>query len=40
MHPPQGVVIMSIVKGELQRQNKLISSKRTFKILQNDTKIT
>ena len=27
------------VKGELQRQNKLISSERPFKILQNDTKI-
>ena len=28
-----------IVKGELQRQNKLISSERPFKILQNETKI-
>ena len=27
------------VNGELQRQNKLISSKRLFKILQNETKI-
>ena len=27
------------IKGELQRQNKLISSKRLFKILQNETKI-
>ena len=27
------------VKGELQRQNKLISSERPFKILQNETKI-
>ena len=26
-------------KGELQRQNKLISSERPFKILQNNTKI-
>ena len=26
-------------KGELQRQNKLISSKRPFKLLQNETKI-
>ena len=29
----------SILKGELQRQNKLISSERPFKILQNETKI-
>ena len=29
----------SDVKGELQRQNKLISSERPFKILQNETKI-
>ena len=27
------------VKGELQRQNKLISSERPFKMLQNETKI-
>ena len=27
------------VKGELQRQNKLISSERPFKILQIETKI-
>ena len=27
------------VKGELQRQNKLISFERQFKILQNETKI-
>ena len=27
------------VKGELQRQNKLILSERPFKILQNETKI-
>ena len=26
------------LKGELQRQNKLISSERPFKILQNETK--
>ena len=26
-------------KGELQRQNKLISSERPFQILQNETKI-
>ena len=29
----------SVVKEELQRQNKLISSERPFKILQNETKI-
>ena len=29
----------TIFKGELQRQNKLISSERPFKILQNETKI-
>ena len=28
-----------MLKGELQRQNKLISSERPFKILQNETKI-
>ena len=28
-----------LLKGELQRQNKLISSERPFKILQNETKI-
>ena len=27
------------IKGELQCQNKLISSKRPFRILQNETKI-
>ena len=27
------------IKGELQRQNGLISSERPFKILQNETKI-
>ena len=27
------------VKGELQRRNKLISSERLFKILQNETKM-
>ena len=27
------------LKGELQRQNKLISSERPFKVLQNETKI-
>ena len=27
------------IKGELQRQNKLISFERPFKILQNETKI-
>ena len=27
------------LKEELQRQNKLISSERSFKILQNETKI-
>ena len=30
---------VTILKGELQRQNKLISSERPFKILQNETKI-
>ena len=29
----------TVIKGELQRQNKLISSERPFKILQNETKI-
>ena len=29
----------NILKGELQRQDKLISSERQFKILQNETKI-
>ena len=28
-----------VLKGELQRQNKLISSERSFKLLQNETKI-
>ena len=28
-----------LFKGELRRQNKLISSERPFKILQNETKI-
>ena len=28
-----------VFKGELQRQNKLISPERPFKILQNETKI-
>ena len=31
--------ITVIVKGELQRQNKLISSERPFKILENESKI-
>ena len=30
---------MPAINGELQRQNKLISSKSPFKILQNETKI-
>ena len=30
---------MQSIKGELQRQNKLISSERPFKMLQNETKI-
>ena len=30
---------MQNLKAELQRQNKLISSERPFKILQNETKI-
>ena len=29
----------NLIKGELQRQNKLISSERPFEILQNETKI-
>ena len=33
------VKVVSFLKGELQRQNKLISSERPFKILQNETKI-
>ena len=33
------VVLKVSVKGELQRQNKLILSKRPFKILQSETKI-
>ena len=32
-------LICFAVKGELQRQNKLISSESPFKILQNETKI-
>ena len=28
-----------VIKGELKRQNKLISFERPFKILQNETKI-
>ena len=35
----QGKLIRNFFKGELQRQNKLISSERPFKILQNETKI-
>ena len=31
-------LIETTFKGELQRQNKLISSERPFKILQNETK--
>ena len=30
---------VSIFKGELQRQNKLLSAKRPFGVLQNETKI-
>ena len=30
---------ISKIKGERQRQNKLVSSERSFKILQNETKI-
>ena len=37
MNDNQGAV--ALVKGELQRQNKLISSERPFKILKNETKI-
>ena len=33
------ITVVSMLKGELQRQNKLISSARPFKILQNETKI-
>ena len=32
-------MIRGSFKGELQRQNKLISFERKFKILQNETKI-
>ena len=35
----QTVAIIEILKGELQRQNKLISSQRPFKILQNETTV-
>ena len=31
--------ILIEIKGELQHQNKLISSKRPFNIVQNETKI-
>ena len=31
--------LMTVLKGELQRQSKLISFERPFKILQNETKI-
>ena len=34
-----GIFIEILLKGELQCQNKLISSRRPFKILQNETKI-
>ena len=33
------ILFLGSIKGELQRQNKLISSERPFKILQNETKI-
>ena len=33
------IEIYELLKGELQRLNKLISSARPFKILQNETKI-
>ena len=33
------IIDLLSIKGELQRQNKLISSERPFKILQNDIKI-
>ena len=33
------VLTSAKLKGELQRQNKLISSERPFKLLQNETKI-
>ena len=33
------IFMLHSIKGELQRQNKLISSERLFKILQNETKI-
>ena len=29
--------LMTVLKGELQRQNKLTSFERSFKILQNET---
>ena len=34
-----GYLLYNKFKGELQRQNKLISSERLFKILQNESKI-
>ena len=33
------ISVNHVLKGELQRQNKSISSERPFKILQNETKI-
>ena len=33
------LVVQVIIKGELQRQSKLITSERLFKILENETKI-
>ena len=36
---PGGSGLVHSIKGELQRQNKLISSERPFKILQIETKI-
>ena len=37
--PNKCTLFLPDFKGELQRQNKLISSERPFKILQNETKI-
>ena len=35
----KSLCIQLVFKGELQRQNKLISSERPFKIVQNETRI-
>ena len=38
-NPDPGITHLTALKVELQRQNKLISSRSPFKILQNETKI-